>query len=253
MAAMFCLGLRSVLLAAVLLGAARSLAVAAPAADFDITHGHFFTEGSGTGQGGFSLIDDSDAPMWSEFQRLGGVQSLGFPLSRRFSFMGFVAQVTQRGVLQWHPELQQVELANLLDLMHEQPHADAWLQANALTPPPDSVDETGRSFAEIESNRLSWLDADSEIKQAYFLQGSLRIAADPVLLWGLPTSSVAAYPEVAVVRTQRAVFQHWKHTMPWTAGPDQVTIALSGQLGIDSGFLKPFFGPETLLAEGAPN
>ena len=36
---------------------------------------------------------------WDEFQRLGGVDALGYPISRRFTWKGFTVQAMQKGVL----------------------------------------------------------------------------------------------------------------------------------------------------------
>jgi hypothetical protein len=61
--------------------------------------------------------------------------------------------VTQRAVLQWSPTTGQVELASLLDLMHEQGH------------------------------RLAWLDERPSIKQKYC---DAPGGSDPVLRWERP-------------------------------------------------------------------
>ena len=56
---------------------------AAAAADYAIPNGHFYTQTGGGAGKGYGVVDDSAAAFWSEFQRLGGVEALGFPVSRR--------------------------------------------------------------------------------------------------------------------------------------------------------------------------
>src|SRR5687767_15994915 len=54
-------------------------------ADYDVVNGHFFTQAGGrNGDQGFSVTDDGGVPFWSEFRRLGGIETLGYPVSRRF-------------------------------------------------------------------------------------------------------------------------------------------------------------------------
>ncbi|MCX6024415.1 MAG: hypothetical protein NTZ05_22335, partial [Chloroflexi bacterium] len=66
--------------------------------------GHFFTQtGSNTLSFGFAVLDDAQAPLWTEYQRLGGAALLGYPISHRFEWNGALSQATQRAVLQWRP------------------------------------------------------------------------------------------------------------------------------------------------------
>ena len=46
--------------------------------DFPTDDGHFYTQGNGFGGGGglgYSVLDDGDAPIWTEFQHQGGVHA----------------------------------------------------------------------------------------------------------------------------------------------------------------------------------
>jgi hypothetical protein len=56
--------------------------------DYAIPNGHFFTQTNGhpagTHPSGFSVTNEGGVRFWSEFQRLGGVQVVGYPMSRRF-------------------------------------------------------------------------------------------------------------------------------------------------------------------------
>ena len=73
---------------------------------------------------------------------------------------------------------------------------------------------------------------------------------DPLVLWGLPTSTavnVAAVGTVFVVRTQRAAFQEWVDGAPWAA-PGEVTVVLAGDLAKDFDLLPP----DAVVPEAAP-
>src|SRR5688572_5594817 len=68
--------------------------------DYDVVNGHYYTQTGAGEDAGFAITDEGGIPLWSEFQRLGGVAALGFPVSRRFTWEGFVVQATQKAVLQ---------------------------------------------------------------------------------------------------------------------------------------------------------
>jgi hypothetical protein len=73
-------------------------------ADFPVPQGHFFTQTNSICPGvpwGYAVTNDAGIPFWDEFQRLGGVDALGYPVSRRFVYKGFVTQAFQKAVLQW--------------------------------------------------------------------------------------------------------------------------------------------------------
>ena len=200
-------------------------------ADWPITAGHFFGQaGDGLGSG-FAVVDDDKARFWTEFQRLGGWRELGYPATRRFTWHGVLSQATQRAVLQWSAVTGQVEPANVLDLMHEQGLDDDLLQRYQIPPPTDVV-EAGLPYETIAARRLEWLDARPAIKKKYCEAPG---GADPLVLWGLPTSTatnVGNVGTVYVVRTQRAAFQEWVDGAPWAA-PGEVTIVLAGDLAKD--------------------
>ncbi|MCZ7574715.1 MAG: endo-1,3-alpha-glucanase family glycosylhydrolase [Ardenticatenaceae bacterium] len=94
--------------------AAAPAAPAPGAAEWALPAGRFYTQ-TGGGQGGFAVLDDAQARFWSEFRRLGGVQALGYPISRRFERDGFVVQAFQKAILQWRPAEGRVALINVFD------------------------------------------------------------------------------------------------------------------------------------------
>jgi hypothetical protein len=79
--------------------------------DHEVPYGRFFTQaGSRDGIEGFQVVDKDGASFYSEFRRMGGVEGLGYPISRRFEPIGGgVAQWFQRGYLRWSPDERRVE------------------------------------------------------------------------------------------------------------------------------------------------
>jgi hypothetical protein len=197
--------------------------------DWPTGGGWFYAEASRSPGMGYSIVDDDNARMYSEFTRLGGWQVLGFPASRRFTWHGTLSQATQRAILQWSPITGQVSFANVLDLLHDQ-GLDAQLLESDQIPPPLDVDEAGLPYETIAANRLAWLDARPAIRAAYCAAPG---GGDPLQLWGLPTSQAVNMSgpggEVYVLRTQRAAFQEWVDGAAW-ATPGQVTVVLAGDL-----------------------
>ncbi|MGH2369384.1 MAG: hypothetical protein ACRDI2_14415, partial [Chloroflexota bacterium] len=81
--------------------------------DYQVVNGYFFTQTGGSPDYGYSVTDDDGIPLWQEFLRLGGPDVLGYPVSRRFVWDGFVVQATQKAVLQWRPDLGRAVPVNL--------------------------------------------------------------------------------------------------------------------------------------------
>ena len=214
--------------------------------DWSIASGWFFTQAGESGEHGYSIVDDGNAQMWSEFQRLGGWRALGFPASQRFKWHGVLAQATQRAVLEWSPITGQVDFANVLDLMHDEGRDDD-LRLQKQIPPPRDIDEAGLPYEVIAARRLSWLDPRPAIKAKYC---NAPGGADPIQLWGLPTSksvNMSDDGEVYVLRTQRAAFQEWVNGADWAA-PGEVTVALAGDLAKEFKLLPA----EAVIPERAP-
>jgi hypothetical protein len=215
-------------------------------ADWLVRGGWFFTQAGGARDRGFAIVDDDDGQLWSEFQRLGGWRALGYPASRRFMWRGVLSQATQRTVLQWSPVTGQVEFANILDLLHEVGRDDD-LRVLKQIPSPGEVDEVGLAYEAIAARRLAWMDSRPAIKAKYC---NFAGGADPVQLWGLPTSrpiDMSGGGQVYVLRTQRAAFQEWVNGAEWAA-PGEVTVVLAGDLAKEFDFLPA----EALVPESAP-
>jgi len=202
---------RSALLAAIV--AALALAVPAqaqvPAADSDLPVGHFFAEtgGSAGPQFGYRITNEGGIPLWSEFQRLGGVPALGYPISRRFQLDGYIVQATQKAILQWRPDASppQAMLVNVFDKLHDLGY-DATLQSSYQIPPPidPALFDLGKSPDQVRADRLALLNGDPAIAARYDPSNSAS-----VLYNGLPTSTIANAGPFFVLRTQRTALQHW--------------------------------------------
>ncbi|GIW05968.1 MAG: hypothetical protein KatS3mg060_0773 [Dehalococcoidia bacterium] len=199
--------------------------------DFPIPGGWFFSQANGQGGGGqtgYSVTDNEGIPFWTWFQRYGGVDEVGYPVSHRFQWNGFTVQAFQKVVFQWRPDQGgQVWFVNVLDELH---HAgrDQWLQETRQVPPPrDWSDDRGLAWPQVVQRHEAILDQNPAIRQVYFSKN------DPVLFYGLPMSA-QDFGNVFVIRAQRVVFQQWKVTVPWAAA-GQVVLANGGDLGKEAG------------------
>lgn len=203
-----------------------------PLLDWSVPNGHFYTEANGyplgTSPMGYAIVDDAQAQFWTGFQHLGGVDRLGYPVSQRFLWEGFLTQATQKAVLQWRPESRSVVFVNVFDDLSEV-GKDEWLQTVQAvpTPLPGSFD-AGKKWSDVMANRMALLKTRPALDRAY------HAVDDPLDLYGLPTSPVVDVGPMYIIRLQRAVLQEWKIKEPW-ANPGQVTVANGGDVAKQSG------------------
>lgn len=211
-------------------------ATPAEASDWDVPNGHFFSQ-----TGGYSIVNQDGIPFWDEFQRLGGVQAVGYPVSRRFQMDGFTVQTMQRVIFQWRPDIGQVYFVNTFDRL-SQLGKDEWLLAQRATPKPLPPNfDNGKAWEQVVADRLALLEANQAIKNQYF-----SVVGDPLTMNGLPTSQVMDMGNHFALRAQRVVIQQWKSTMPW-ASAGEVTVALGGSIAAEAGLLPK----DVLVAERA--
>ncbi|MDP8923293.1 MAG: hypothetical protein M3O34_10520 [Chloroflexota bacterium] len=90
-------------------GAPRVLAAPAAAApdteDYRIPNGHFFPQAApGQNGAGYRVANEAGIPFWDAFEETGGLEELGYPLTRRFIWKGDVVQLFQKGALRWRPK-----------------------------------------------------------------------------------------------------------------------------------------------------
>jgi hypothetical protein len=212
--------------------------VAAPAPteplDFEISAGHFFKQANGyggAGTAGYAVIDDADAGFWTELQRLGGLERVGYPVSNRFFYRGFLTQAFQKLVLQWRPELGVSVPVNVFDDL-TQHGSDGWLERTRQVPvgrrdPQDG----GATWDEVIARHMELLAPYPAVQDFY--------TSDPDALdaYGLPMS-VQDYGPFVVVRLQRAALQLWT-TTTLSAAAGSVTISNGGDMAKDAGLWPP--------------
>ena len=225
--------------------ALMALAIVAPARadthDYPVEGGRLFTQAANSDvpDAGFAVTDARGIQFWTEFQRLGGVQALGYPLSRRFVWEGFTVQVFQKVVLQWRPELNTVMFVNVFDRLSLAGYDDTLEEL--LVPPSEDFEEVGFPWDQIIAGRQALLNANPVLRHAYFA------VDDPLRWYGLPTSHVVTYEHVHTIRLQRAVLQQWLVDLPW-ASAGEVTVANGGDLARGAGI----FPAEVLAPEVRP-
>jgi hypothetical protein len=212
---------------------AKTLTVpsSARAADYDINGGHFFSQTNGRkdSAAGFSVTNADGIPLWDAFQTLGGVDVLGYPVTRRFELDGFTVQAFQKAVLQWRPDQgRQFWFLNTFDVLHDRGRDD-WLEVYRQTPRPlDTAPDAGLAWDKVVARHVSLLGkAPPALKE--------RFLSDPDWLdhFGLPVAA-QEYGNSIVVRAQRATFQYWKEAVPWAA-QGTVTVANGGDLAKEAG------------------
>jgi hypothetical protein len=210
-------------------GQFAGLVVPAPAAPLDgpVSGGWFYREANGfggAGPTGYSVTDDDQAQFWTEFQRLGGVDAMGYPISGRFSFGGFTTQAFQKLVLQWRPEQGQAVPVNVLDELNRN-GSDPWLDRERQVPPAaDTSADNGLSFDAVTQRHLALLDAYPALHDFY------TNTPDAVDKFGLPLA-VKDYGAFVAVRLQRATLQLW----PQADGTQQVLVGNAADLAKEIG------------------
>ena len=226
-------GAAAVVVIVALSAALPSGIVADSSPDFEIPNGHFYSQANGlttgSSQKGYAITDDDGLPFWSTYRRLGGVQALGYPISHRFTWLDRTTQVTQRAVLQWHEETEQVEPVNILDYL-SQLGEDEWLRKSKSIPkllaPFQSGSDQG-SDNNITSH-LALLEQDAGIDAFY------QANPNAGLLFGLPTSAIEQFGGFAAMRFQRTAIQRWVVDTA-EAKADAVTVANAGDIAKELG------------------
>jgi hypothetical protein len=193
--------------------------------------GTFFTQTNGRDPGatplGFGVRDTTDGPaLYSEFERFGGVDELGYPIAQQATFKGFAIQITQRAVLQWVPNAEgtdgQAVRLNVMDELASSGYDD-YLYTQLQVPKTFSNEgDEGLSYGEVQERHLKFLDNNLLTKRAYLE------TPNAISEYGLPTA-YEEFEDVYVVRTQRAVLQLWKVSRPW-AQAGEITIMGAGEL-----------------------
>jgi len=230
--------------ALVLTGWPPSLA-AAQTPEVSLPRGHFYAQTGGdtprpddgflvADRPGFGFTSGRNfVRFWSEFERHGGVPILGYPASRPFVWDGFDVQVFQKSILQWRPEAGPRGEAWSMNVFDEftRRGLDQRLLAEKQIPLPGTFDDTGKPFDQIMRERLGLLHDHPALLQQFWS------VPDPLLLYGLPTSSVQDFGPFLAVRMQRAAFQEWKIDVPGIARIGEVTVVNAGDAAKEFGLI----------------
>jgi hypothetical protein len=218
-------------LAVVSIVLALSPAAAAAHAPAQTVVGQFFTETGGGGGCGYSVTDDGGVRFYSEFARFGGVQAVGYPASKRFTWDGFTVQVFQRVIFQWRADVGQAYFVNAFDRMGELGKNDLLLRTRQTPLPRPFPEDAGQPWERVVQNHLAVMDGHPAIKAKYN-----AVVGDPIQANGLPVSDVTDMGNHFALRAQRVVLQLWKQDVPW-ARAGEVTVALGGDIAKESGVL----------------
>ncbi|MBV9119477.1 MAG: hypothetical protein JOZ39_02125, partial [Chloroflexi bacterium] len=185
---------------------------------------------------------------WSEFKRLGGVNALGYPVSRRFALDGFIVQATQKVIMQWRPDVSppQVYFVNVFDKLHDQGKDSVLQQTYQIPAQLDPSFDAGKTADQSQAARLALLNADAAISGRY---GTGPAA---ILYNGLPTSQVTNEGPFVSIRAQRVAIQHWTSANP-AAGikPGDVSVVNGGDIAKSLG-LVPSDAQVTETSSGTP-
>ncbi|MBI2953813.1 MAG: hypothetical protein HYY30_05830 [Chloroflexi bacterium] len=252
-----CLSLLTVL-ALFLVSLQPAFAVTGP--DYAVPTGWFFTQtGGGQGQG-YAVQDGTDVSgkpvkFWTEFQRLGGISTLGYPIGQPYvGSDGFTYQPFQRGVLQWRPEQGSAVLANTFEML-QSAGRDGWLAETKGIPKPVVDDGSNGDYAKAVATRSGWL-TDDAIRTKYLanpnpssITGWNRDRA--IELYGLPMSQPEKHGPFISQRFQRISFQLWVEDVPGMPTKGSVVGVLGGDLMNEAGLL-PATATQPLGPGGTP-
>jgi hypothetical protein len=199
--------------------------------------GRFYTQTAKDGQG-YAVVDSGTTRWWSEFTRLGGVEALGYPISRPFRAAdGFEYQAFQRAVLQWRPESNGAVLANVLDWLSDTGRDD-WAAERGV---PKAIRDDGSNgdYAKAVDIRLGWLTEpaiDRRFRESP-VPGARWTVEDAIARYGLPASRPEKIGPFIVQRFQRVAFQYWIEDAPGAPPRGSVVPILAGDLLAEAGLI----------------
>ena len=160
---------------------------------------------------GYAVTNDHGVPFY-DFVRARDVQSIGYPISQRWTYANFTLQAFQKVILQWDPGKGRMNYHNTLDVL-----ANRYPEVELPSVPPHQVLESDADadFASVVRTHLALLDRNPAIKE--------RFLSEPawLSLYGLPIRyeerEVDGHPQgLQLLRTQRTVFEIWNVAAPGT-------------------------------------
>jgi len=182
---------------------------------------------AGAADVGYAVTDDAEALFWTEFQRYGGEERVGYPITQRFVHKGFLTQAFQKLALQWRPDLGVALPVNVLDDLNAR-GTDEWLdQARQVPLAADTSGDIGLAFDAVVSRHIGLLDAHPELSAFY------QNTPDYLTVHGLPLA-VKDYGAFVAVRMQRSVLQRWRVDTAWAAA-GQVVVGNGSDIAKEAG------------------
>ncbi len=209
-----------------------ALPITSAAGEWDIAQGRFFTqtaEGALPGYG-YAVIDDQVAGFWTEFQRLGGVSVVGYPVSRRYICDGYICQAFQKMILRWEGHEGRVSVVSVFEQLSALGY-DQLIDMDWMVPNTSAFNERGLDWNTVAGRRLRLLDREEDFRQFFF-----GVSDDWIRFHGLPLGPIAEYEAVRVLRTQKTVLQQWRMDTPW-AKAGEVILANGGLLAREYGLI----------------
>ena len=188
----------------------------------------------------YEVTNDGGIHFADEFDRLGGVDTLGHPASYRYEQGGFTYQVTQRALLQWRPEVSAAYLGNIFQML-EDAGFDQWLVETKGIPLPIKDDGSGGDWDKARETRLSWL-TNEQIKAKYLANPNPDAISDwnearAIELYGLPMSMPERHGPFISQRFQRVAFQLWVDDIAGSPAPGTVIGVLAGDILKEAGLV----------------
>ncbi len=189
----------------------------------------------------YTLTNEGGIRFADEYQRLGGVDTLGYPASYRFQLPdGFTYQLSQGALLQWRPERDGVMLANTFEML-EKAGLDNWLYSFKGIPRPIKDDGSGGDWNKAKDIRLSWLTHEAITARYLANPNPEAIPAwnvdRSIELYGLPMSYPERFGPFITQRFQRIAFQLWLDEVPGMPPPGAVVRVLAGDLMKEAGLI----------------
>lgn len=224
------------LVAVAVVAGVPSVASAEIPPDYPIKDGHFFRQGNQNPSdalgSGYSVTNSDAIPFWDAYQSYGGVDGLGYPISKRFSWDGQVCQVTEKAVLQWDATAKQVQLVNIFDEMSRL-GKDDWLEKTKRVPRMVPLPPEITSNLEASSKFCMALLDDAPIARAFYKATTTRMA-----LFGLPKSKTGEFGVCNTVRFQRDTLYIWQQPVEGHR-QGEITVAPVGQILREAELVDP--------------
>ena len=201
---------------------------------FSSASGHSLEHDSSSVIFDYEVTNDYGIRFADEYERLGGVHTLGYPASYRFRLDdGFVYQVTQGALLQWRPEVKSAYLANTFEML-EHAGFDQWLLDTKGIPLPIKDDGSDGDWSIAKEIRLAWLTND-QIKARFLANPNPEVIASwsenrAIELYGLPMSYPEKHGPFISQRFQRVALQLWVEEVAGMPAVGTVVRVLGGDL-----------------------